>query len=152
MAYGYITTDGLAQLGEERLLNQLRLVTTENTSDKEAIHHTTNNLRDWLTTNGYTVRRIEVPAPGKHPHNSQMMTLLFLLETYGILGLLLSGMLVATMISAMMGQQLRQIGVMKAFGAHDANRGYLSGDGDLSGLDGTAYWHPFRVVGRTGLR
>ncbi len=55
--------------------------------------------------------------PGEHPHNDQMMTLLFLLEAFGILALVLSGILVATMMAGLMGQQLRQIGVMKTVGA-----------------------------------
>ncbi|MEN8197954.1 MAG: FtsX-like permease family protein, partial [Pseudomonadota bacterium] len=70
-----------------------------------------------LAAGGTTVNRITVPAPGEHPHNSQMMTLLFILEAFGLLALLLSGLLVATMISALMERQVRQIGVMKSFGA-----------------------------------
>jgi putative ABC transport system permease protein len=115
--YGYISSDGLARLGEEADLNQLRVVVAENASDQAAVRRTAESLRDWLTSNGFSVQRVEVPAPGEHPHNDQMMTLLFLLETFGILALALSGILVATMISALMGQQLRQIGVMKTVGA-----------------------------------
>jgi putative ABC transport system permease protein len=116
-AYGYLTTDGLAQLGETPTFNELRVVMAENADDQGANRQTANSLRDWLTANGYTVSRVKVPIPGEHPHNSQMMTLLFILEAFGVLALLLSGLLVATMISALMEQQLRQIGVMKTIGA-----------------------------------
>lgn len=116
-AYGYITVDGLAQLGEAPTLNELRLVMADNANDQAANRQTANGVRDWLTNNGYSVSRTKVPVPGEHPHNSQMMTLLFILEAFGILALLLSGLLVATMISALMEQQLRQIGVMKTVGA-----------------------------------
>ncbi|MCP4426055.1 MAG: ABC transporter permease [Chloroflexi bacterium] len=121
--YGYITLDGLEQLGEspssrgQATFNELRVVMAENANDQAANRQTADSLREWLTTNGYSVTRLKVPVPGKHPHNSQMMTLLFILEAFGVLALLLSGLLVATMISALMEQQVRQIGVMKTFGA-----------------------------------
>lgn len=116
-AYGYITADGLTQLGETPTFNELRMVMADNADDQTANRQTADSVRDWLTVNGYTVSRLKVPVPGEHPHNSQMMTLLFILEVFGVLALLLSGLLVATMISALMEQQLREIGVMKTFGA-----------------------------------
>jgi len=117
VAYGYITADGLARLGETPVFNELRVVMAENSMNQEANRLTAKNLRAELEADGYTVSRIKVPVPGEHPHNDQMMTLLFILQTFGILALLLSGMLVTTMISALMEQQMRQIGVMKTVGA-----------------------------------
>ncbi len=116
-AYGYITTDGLAQLGEAPVFNELRIVTAEDAMNQESNRLTANSLRAGLESDGYTVSRIKIPVPGEHPHNDQMMTLLFILETFGVLALLLSGMLVTTMISALIEQQMRQIGVMKTVGA-----------------------------------
>ncbi|VAW31080.1 hypothetical protein MNBD_CHLOROFLEXI01-1198 [hydrothermal vent metagenome] len=117
IAYGYISSDGVAQLGEEPIFNELKLVMAENADDRASNRQTANGVRDWLTANGVSVSRITVPVPGEHPHASQMLTLLFILQAFGVLALLLSGLLVATMISAMMEQQLRQIGVMKTIGA-----------------------------------
>jgi putative ABC transport system permease protein len=116
-AYGYVTARALARLGEAPVFDELRVVVSENAIDRAAVRLTAEALRDWLEAEGYTVNRVEVPAPGEHPHNGQMMTLLFLLESFGVLALVLSGVLVATLINALMGQQVRQIGVMKAFGA-----------------------------------
>ncbi len=116
-AYGYITADGLALLGEAPVFDELRLVTAENTMNQESNRLTANSLRTWLESNGTTVSRVAIPVPGEHPHNDQMTTLLFLLEAFGILALLLSGLLVATMISALIEQQMRHIGVMKTVGA-----------------------------------
>ncbi len=117
VAYGYITADGLAQLGEAPAFNELRIVTAENAMDQESNRLTANSLRAGLESNGTTVSRVKILVPGEHPHNSQMMTLLFILEAFGVLALLLSGMLVTTMISALIEQQMRQIGVMKTVGA-----------------------------------
>ncbi len=117
LGYGYITPAGLTQLGEEATFTQLRLVAAENGNDREAMRRLANTWQARLDDLGVTIKRIEVPVPGEHPHNRQMQTLLFLLQSFGILALILSGVLVATLISALMGQQIRQIGVMKAFGA-----------------------------------
>jgi putative ABC transport system permease protein len=46
-----------------------------------------------------------------------MNSFMFLLEAFGVLCLVLSGILTATLISALLSQQMRQIGVMKAVGA-----------------------------------
>ncbi len=116
-AYGYITIDGLAQLGEAPVFDELRIVTAENTMNQESNRLTAKSLRAGLESDGYTVSRVKIPVPGEHPHNDQMMTLLFILQTFGVLALLLSGMLVTTMISALIEQQMRQIGVMKTVGA-----------------------------------
>ena len=63
------------------------------------------------------VTRIDVPTPGRHPHAAQMDTFLFLLGAFGALTFALSAVLVATMIHALLTEQLRQIGVMKTVGA-----------------------------------
>jgi len=116
-AYGYITPETLSLLGEEPYYDELRIVVAENANNIDAIRATTFELRDWLKTEDYSVTQVNIPAPGEHPHHDQMQSLLFMLEAFGVLALLLSGVLVATMISAIMAQQLRQIGVMKAVGA-----------------------------------
>jgi putative ABC transport system permease protein len=115
--YGYITREGVAQLGEVPIFNQVRIVADNNIDDREAMRQLANTWQDRLDDLNVTVSRTEVPVPGKHPHTTQMQTILYLLQSFGMLALILSGVLVATLISALMGQQIRQIGVMKAFGA-----------------------------------
>ena len=115
--YGYVTAGALTRLGEAPIFDELRVVVAENAIDRAAVRLTAETLRNWLEAEGYMVNRVEVPAPGEHPHNGQMMALLFLLESFGALALVLSGVLVASLINALMGQQVRQIGVMKTIGA-----------------------------------
>jgi putative ABC transport system permease protein len=117
IAYGYVTLDTLQMLGAAPELNELKISVAQNSMDKSYIHDVAYQLKGWLEQNGQKVYRIEIPEPGKHPHASQMATLLFLLEAFGLLAFVLSGVLVANMISALLAQQIRQIGVMKAIGA-----------------------------------
>ncbi len=115
--YGYISPAGLARLGEVPIFTELRVIFAENNLDQGSNLTAAKSLRATLESEGYSVNRIQVPVPGEHPHNDQLVTLLFILQSFGVLALLLSGMLVTTMISALIEQQIRQIGVMKTLGA-----------------------------------
>ncbi len=114
--YGYITPETLALFGDDATLQQLRILVAENQFDKTAITQTTNELKDWLTKNGHTVSRIDIPEPGKHPHADLMAAFITMIGAMGFFALIMSGVLVTVMITAMLGQQIRQIGVMKALG------------------------------------
>ena len=116
IAYGYITLNTLEWLGETRTLNELRIVVAE----KGDIPHVTNlafQVKDVMEESGHNVSQMEIPNAGKHPHSDQMDSLLFLLEAFGILALILSSILVASTVSALLAGQIRQIGVMKVIGA-----------------------------------
>ncbi|NJD54239.1 MAG: ABC transporter permease [Candidatus Methanoperedens sp.] len=113
VAYGYITINTLEWLGETRSLNELTIV-AKNTKDASNIAL---QVKDDLEDRGYNVSLVEIPNAGKHPQAGQMDSLLFLLEAFGILALILSSILVTSTISALLAQQIRQIGVMKVIGA-----------------------------------
>ncbi len=114
--YGYITPETLALFGGNPTLNQLKILIAENQFDKAAITQTTYELKDWLEKNGRTVSRIDIPEPGKHVHADLMAAFIAMLGAMGLLALVMSGILMTNMIAAMLGQQIRQIGVMKAIG------------------------------------
>lgn len=115
--YGFVTPDTFKLLGGISTSTELKIVVSENPSDKKEISKTTYKLKEWIERNNGRVVRIEIPSPGKHPHASQMQTLLFILQCFSLLTFLLSTIIVASMISAMMAQQIREIGIMKAIGA-----------------------------------
>ena len=71
----------------------------------------------WLKSQGYVVDEIRIPPPGRHPHQSQMNSVLTLLLVFSLMALILSAILTATMINGLLAQQIRQIGIMKAIGA-----------------------------------
>jgi len=116
-AYGYITPQTLKLLGGVSSQTELKITVTENAMDKQHIHDNAYLLKAFLEKDSFSVSRIDIPTPGKHPHFSQMAALLFLMEIFGLLALVLSGVLVSNMITAILEQQTRQIGIMKAIGA-----------------------------------
>jgi putative ABC transport system permease protein len=71
----------------------------------------------FLKTNNVNIIRTEILTPGRHIHQSQMDSLMFLLQMFGVLALVLSCFLIINMIMAIMAKETRQIGVMKAIGA-----------------------------------
>lgn len=125
LAYGYITPDTFQLLGGKVQNTQLKILVSEGALDKKQIRKTANLLKDYLGKEGINVLRIDIPSPGKHPHYNQMATLLFLMEVFGVLALILSGVLVANMITSILEQQIRQIGIMKAIGASSRQIGGL---------------------------
>jgi putative ABC transport system permease protein len=114
--YGYITRGTLQLLGGPALLGELRVLTAH-PSSREAIESSVNDLARWLKARGLEVQQARVPPPGRHPHQSQMTGILFLLLAFGVLALLLSGVLVATTMAAILARHVREIGVMKTLGA-----------------------------------
>ncbi|MBK9925255.1 MAG: FtsX-like permease family protein [Anaerolineales bacterium] len=122
--YGYITPETLALFGGASTLGQLKILVAENQFDKAAITQTAYELKGWLEENGRTVSRIDIPEPGKHVHADLMSAFITMIGAMGLLALIMSGVLVTVMISAMLGQQIRQIGIMKAIGG---NAGQIAG-------------------------
>ncbi|MBP6823940.1 MAG: FtsX-like permease family protein, partial [Acidobacteria bacterium] len=117
IVYGYITLDTLAQLGEEPFLDRLNFVVTGDRFDETHIRNVAAEVRQLIEAQGHTVRRLDVPAPGKHPHSDLMRLLLLAMSGFGLFALLLSGVIVVNLLTALMAAQVRQIGVMKTIGA-----------------------------------
>jgi putative ABC transport system permease protein len=116
VVYGYLTQDTLAQLGEEPFLDRLNIVVTGNRFDEAHVRKVATEVKDWVESQGHAVRRLDIPAPGKHPHSDLMGLLLLAMSGFGLLALALSGMLVVNLLMALMSSQIRQIGMMKAIG------------------------------------
>jgi putative ABC transport system permease protein len=124
IVYGYINLETLARLGEEPYLDQLKILVAENRFDEQHIRSVAADVRKVLESEGHPVSRIDIPQPGKHPHSDLMGVLLLGMASFGVFVLLLSGILVVNLLTAMMATQVRQIGVMKAIGA---TRGQIAG-------------------------
>ncbi|HJU93629.1 MAG TPA: FtsX-like permease family protein [Pyrinomonadaceae bacterium] len=116
IVYGYINLATLVQLGEEPTLDQLNILVAQNQFDENHIRHVVADVEKTINSRGHQVRRIDIPAPGKHPHSDLTGILLLSMSSFGLFVLLLSGILVINLLTAMMASQVRQIGVMKAIG------------------------------------
>lgn len=117
IAYGYTTVDTLEWLGEERAYNELYFVAAENPYDKTHVQYVAGLVRDKIEKTGHTVSLVTVRDPGQHNTYSLVQSLVLMLGVIGGLSLLLSSFLVINTISALLAQQMRQIGILKSVGA-----------------------------------
>ncbi|MBY0434607.1 MAG: FtsX-like permease family protein [Cyclobacteriaceae bacterium] len=115
--YGYITLSTLHLLGETTGFDQLRILVSENQDSKKHITEVAQTVAHRLEQAGYEVHEIQVPPPGKHPHQGQMSTVMTIFIIFSFLILILGSILVATSMATLMVKQVRQIGVMKTIGA-----------------------------------
>jgi putative ABC transport system permease protein len=115
--YGYITLSTLHWLGEAQGFDQLRIVVSEQPYSREHITEKAQAVAQKLKQSGHDVHEIQVPPPGKHPHQSQMSAVMSIFVIFSFLILILGSILVATSMATLMVKQIRQIGVMKTIGA-----------------------------------
>ena len=115
--YGYIDFKTLEWLGAPDSYNELLFTVKHDTLDREHVLDVTQDVRYKIEKSGRVVYSSEVPIPGRHPFERFVTPMVFLLTALGLLTLVLSGFLVVNTISALLAQQVRQIGVMKAVGA-----------------------------------
>jgi len=114
---GYITLDTAEWLGQPREFNLLNIVVAEKKFDTEHIKAIASQVQTKLEKSGRIVFGTVVLDPGKHPLDSFVTALIYLMGIIAFFALLLSGFLVVNTVGALLTQQTRQIGVMKSIGA-----------------------------------
>lgn len=112
---GYVTLDTLEWLHQPLLLNQLFITVSEGRTDKAHLEAVATLVKERLEQSGRQVYRMEVAY--QHPLSSILEALLGVLGIIGVLIVFLSGSLIMNTMSALLGQHIRQIGVMKLIGA-----------------------------------
>lgn len=115
--YVYVTRDTLEWLGLPRGMNRLHLRVATDGGDQAHISAVAQAAADKMERAGKTVFWVQVPKPGEHFAEQFMPTVLMILFSLGLLSVVLSGFLVVNVISAILTQHRRQIGVMKSIGA-----------------------------------
>ncbi len=118
--YAYISPGTLEWLGAPNSFNELQFVVKHGKLDREHILDVTQDVRYKIEKSGRRVYYTEVPTPGRHPFQRFVEPMVMLLTALGVLTLILSAFLIVNTISALLAQQVRQIGVMKAVGATSA--------------------------------
>lgn len=115
--YGYITLSTLRALGEVGGFYQLRILVSEHVDSREHIETNAKAIAAALKTRNHGVHEIQIPPPGKHPHQSQMSAVMTIFVMFSFLVLVLASILVGTAVATIMVKHVRQIGVMKTLGA-----------------------------------
>jgi putative ABC transport system permease protein len=115
--YGYIDYETLVWLGEPRDYNQVVFVAAENKLDAEHVNNVAKAIQARMEDSGLQVLFTFVPTPGEHPAQTFITALSYILGAIGALSLVLGGFLIINTLSAILTQQVRQIGIMKAIGA-----------------------------------
>ncbi|RPJ58872.1 MAG: ABC transporter permease, partial [Dehalococcoidia bacterium] len=115
--YGYVTLETLEWLGFDREYDELAIQVSEKADDKDHIQAIADQVENKIEKSGRNVYWTWIPNPGEHPAKESIDPLLLILGVLGALSLLLSGFLVINTISAILAQQVKQIGIMKAVGA-----------------------------------
>ena len=113
--FGYISPDTADALGFDNDYNQL-LVVFANAATRSDVELQTTKLVEDLEQAGYQVLGAPVPVPGKYILGDNMTSVLLILNALGLLTLLLSAFLVTSVMSAIMSQQIPQIGILKSLG------------------------------------
>ncbi len=113
--YGYVSMDTLRWMGESEEYNEVYIDVTSN--DKADIQAVCDEVEDRIEGQGLPVYQKTLPKTGEHPMQFIIDTVIILLGLIAVLSLFLSALLVINVISALLAQQERQIGIMKAIGA-----------------------------------
>ncbi|CCF84430.1 conserved membrane hypothetical protein [Nitrolancea hollandica Lb] len=127
--------------------NNLLLVRTK---EPQRATETATEIRKTLDTRGITSYDYHVRDPDTFAGSRELQTVIVLLEVFSVLGAVLSSFLVANTMAAVMTEESRQIGIIKALGGTrwDAMRTYLAFAGVIGATGTVAGWILGLIGGR----
>ncbi|HHY73976.1 MAG TPA: ABC transporter permease [Bacillus bacterium] len=112
----YIASSTLEKLGVSKKLNSISFLVSEHADDKDHIYQVAENVRKHIEKSGTRIESTIIPEPGQHWASDIIRSMLIILETMGVITVLLSISLVVNTILSIITSQVRQIGVMKVLG------------------------------------
>ncbi|MBE0681512.1 MAG: ABC transporter permease [Anaerolineales bacterium] len=112
----YVTLDTIVWLGGDRSFNALAVSVSEKQTDTDHVTEVAQAVADRIERSGATVDFVYINQPGHHYAYTTAQAMFLILGVLGWLTVLLSGVLIVNTITALMSQQTRQIGIMKAVG------------------------------------
>ncbi len=117
-ASGYVTPETLFWLGGSAdYFDQVIVSVAENPSDQKHVTTVAQAVGDRLKRADVYVGVIQIYNPGHHFAWDITQSIIFILGTLGWLTVLLGAILIINSITALVSQQTKQIGIMKAIGA-----------------------------------
>ncbi len=123
--FGFISVDTLERLGYGREYDELLIRVAgagdqrAGADDREYVQAIADEVADRARAAGHDVREVDVNVPLEYPAKEVLDTVFLIMVLLGALTLATSVLLVINTVSAVVGTQTRQIGVMKAIGARD---------------------------------
>lgn len=118
--FGYITMDTLPTLRQPQLYNRIYATVLPTGQDDNAyIRDIGGSVKDKVEKGGTSVLRTRFSKTHEHPLAATVNAILGILMALGILIVFLSSSLIANTLSALIGQHLRHIGVMKLVGGRN---------------------------------
>jgi len=113
----YMNRETARYLGVSDSYGYLLVSVSENATNQEHVTDVTKKITDLLERKGVKVSDVTVENPGHHFAWQITQGVIFILNFFGWLTVILSGFLIVNTIVALMMQHTKQIGVMKAIGA-----------------------------------
>jgi putative ABC transport system permease protein len=114
---GFVTLETAEWMEGGSKYNQLLVSVSENPTDRVHDSAVMKKITDRMDDGGLTVYGVSMYNPGHHFAWEIVQGVVFILGLFGWMTVVLSGFLIVNTIVALMSQQIRQIGVMKAIGA-----------------------------------
>lgn len=115
--FGYVSPDTMSWFGVPNTYNEVLITVTEPKSDLIHIRNISQQVETHLEKTGVSVLGTNIPTPGQHQFYTVVNSMFLILNALAWFALFMSALLVTNTISALLGQQLQQIGVLKTIGA-----------------------------------
>lgn len=120
LGQAFVNLDTAKYLDQGHDFNRLLVVTNATGDDRASlqteIQRQVTHIIDMVEDEGYPVLSVEVPVPGQPPLESVVRTLLLALQLFGFLIVLLAILVVSNVAAALIAEQTRQVGILKALG------------------------------------
>ncbi|MDD4859958.1 MAG: ABC transporter permease [Dehalococcoidales bacterium] len=116
MPTGYVSLETMEWLGLPGLCNQLNIIARDGNNDIPALETAAYAIREKLEDQGLEVYSTTVRKVDDHWAKEVTESFILILSAIGIFSLILSGFLVVNTVTALLTQQRRQIGIIKAIG------------------------------------
>lgn len=114
---GYITLDTLPWLEQPEAFNTLYATVEQGQEDRAAVRAAADSVLEEFDRLGYVTASSMARASSQHPNLAYVDAMVAVIYFLGFLVVFLSGFLITNTLSALLNQQVQQIGVMKTIGA-----------------------------------
>jgi putative ABC transport system permease protein len=123
---GYVSLGTMADLGVPSGMNELLITLDAPNLTRASASVIVSHIRDdVMAPTGVVTYNTQVPVPGSQRLGDIFKAVSILLLALGAMALALSGFLVVNTVSALLTQQVRQVGIMKAIGGRAVQIGTL---------------------------